>query len=252
MVYTLVTHQLESTKKRHSNMPSLALPQNPSSDLQQPSSSSESPSVSYEFRRFARKILRRAMKIIGKKESLQRNPIEFFRPNIEANGELKAHLDETRRDRCLCSGLDEAIKLPYYWGYIDKHEASQVLEDLGHGSFLLRQSGHVDFKFTVSFRCADSTVHARITKYKGQYCFKLADSRQFYSTSLAEFLEHFNKLERFLFDEPYLSKPVNRKRVFTLKEMCTAVIASKITLNTLEKLSLPSHNITEITQILER
>uniref|UniRef100_A0A1I7SGP1 SH2 domain-containing protein n=1 Tax=Bursaphelenchus xylophilus TaxID=6326 RepID=A0A1I7SGP1_BURXY len=172
---------------------------------------------------------------------LKQQPKPFF----------SAHLDATRRDRRLCNGLDEAIAVPYYWGHIDRHEAAQTLEGLGHGSFLLRDSSHPDFRFAVSFRCADSTVHARIARYKGNYSFKLDDSRRFCAPTLTKFVEHYNKLERFLFDEPYLSKPVFRRRVFSLKEMCNAVIASRVTLNNVDTLPLPSRNIREITQMLE-
>jgi suppressor of cytokine signaling 5 len=61
----------------------------------------------------------------------------------------------------ICPGLQEAVKFPFYFGSIDRHEAAKLLEGLAHGSFLLRDSSHRDFRFTVSFRVSEATVHAR-------------------------------------------------------------------------------------------
>lgn len=109
---------------------------------------------------------------------------------------LSAKLDATRNDRRLCAGYDEAITLPYYFGNIDRHEAVRLLDGLSHGSFLIRDSNHPDYRFAVSFRCADTTVHARIARYEGSYTFKLGDADRYSTTSLAKFVEHYNKLER--------------------------------------------------------
>lgn len=74
----------------------------------------------------------------------------------------------------MCPDLKDAIGFPFYFGSIDRHDAAKLLEGMEHGSFLLRDSSHRDFRFTVSFRVSDATVHARIGYNKGRYTFKVS------------------------------------------------------------------------------
>lgn len=158
-------------------------------------------------------------------------------PTVEATKDKSTNI--------ICPGLNEAITFPFYYGNIDRHEAAEVLDGLEHGYFLLRNSFHSDFFFAVSFRCSTSTVHARICYNNGRYTFKMDDSLRFSSQNLLEFLTHYNEVQssgsaQYVFDEPYLMKPVARKQVFSLQFLCTAAIASRCTPKGVKSLPLPN------------
>ncbi|KAI6189588.1 Suppressor of cytokine signaling 5-like protein [Aphelenchoides bicaudatus] len=144
-----------------------------------------------------------------------------------------------RSNAIMCPGLKDAVSFPFYFGPIDRHDAAKLLDGMEHGSFLLRDSSHNDFRFSVSFRVSDATVHARICYNKGKYTFKMDDSMRFSSTDLQSFLEHYNYTNRHIFDEPYLLKAKNRTQPFSLQSLCTATIVSRCTPNGLQTLPIP-------------
>ncbi|KAI6236758.1 Suppressor of cytokine signaling 6-like [Aphelenchoides besseyi] len=145
-----------------------------------------------------------------------------------------------RSDLPIFPGLYEAASLSYYFGNINRHDAVRILDGQKHGTFLLRDSSHPDYRFAVSFRNNESTVHARIQFNHGRYAFKL-DSKRFSSSSLAEFINNYKTTERKTYDEPYLLHAFSRKEPFSLKYLCTTAIVSKCSMPKLPNLNIPDY-----------
>ncbi|KAI6186863.1 Suppressor of cytokine signaling 6-like [Aphelenchoides besseyi] len=145
-----------------------------------------------------------------------------------------------RSDLPIFPGLYEAASLSYYFGNINRHDAVRILDGQKHGTFLLRDSSHPDYRFAVSFRNNESTVHARIQFNHGRYAFKL-DSKRFSSSSLADFITNYKTTERETYDEPYLLHAFSRKEPFSLKYLCTTAIVSKCSMRQLPNLNIPDY-----------
>lgn len=144
--------------------------------------------------------------------------------------------------------MKQIIQCPFYWGKIDRYEAEKLLVDKKEGTFLLRDSAHEGHLFSVSFRRFDRTLHARIEQWNGRFSFDARDPGFFSSSSVCGLIEHYKDPSHCMFFEPMLTIPLHRNVPFSLQQLCRAVICSRITYDSINKLHLP----TSIVMFLEQ
>ena len=59
----------------------------------------------------------------------------------------------------------------WYWGPVTAREAEQLLEGRPDGTFLLRDSSHDRYFFSLTFRSQDKTCHMRVERFNGCFSF---------------------------------------------------------------------------------
>uniref|UniRef100_A0A0N5C0J4 SH2 domain-containing protein n=1 Tax=Strongyloides papillosus TaxID=174720 RepID=A0A0N5C0J4_STREA len=137
--------------------------------------------------------------------------------------------------------MDKIINATYYWGPLDRNEAEKILNDLPDGTFLLRDSTQLDYKFTASFRRFERTLHARIDFSNGFYTFDVMDNEVFKSPTVSGLIKHYNDPRNCLFFEPLLAMPKRRDFVFSLQTIAAATVASNIKYKNIAKLPIPGY-----------
>lgn len=140
----------------------------------------------------------------------------------------------------LIPGQGEIVKLPFYWGKMDRYEAEALLADKPEGSFLLRDSAQDDFVFSVSFRRYSRSLHARIEETGHKFSFDCHDPGVHAAKSIRGLLDHYKDPLSCMFFEPMLLFPVNRKTTFSLQGLARTAICDRISYNDVSKLPLPT------------
>uniref|UniRef100_A0A0K0DYB1 SH2 domain-containing protein n=1 Tax=Strongyloides stercoralis TaxID=6248 RepID=A0A0K0DYB1_STRER len=137
--------------------------------------------------------------------------------------------------------MNKIINATYYWGSLDRNEAEEILNDLPDGTFLLRDSTQLDYKFTASFRRFERTLHARIDFSNGFYTFDVMDNEVYKSPTVSGLIKHYNDPRNCLFFEPLLAMPKKRDFIFSLQSIAVATIASNIKYKNINKLPIPGY-----------
>lgn len=135
--------------------------------------------------------------------------------------------------------LLEITNCPYYWGKIDMKEAERLLENLPLGTFLLRDSMHEDFLYSVSYRYYGSTYHSRIEQWNRRFSFNSKDIDVFDSSTVCGLIDYYKDFRHCTFFEPMLTAPLLRNFTFSLQQISRAVVCNKITYDDVDQLKLP-------------
>ena len=133
------------------------------------------------------------------------------------------------------------MNLSYYWGKIDQYEAEKILDKKPEGAFLLRDSSHEEFLFSVSYRRNGRTLHARIVQWKHKFSFLPRYCHHYPSLykcdTISGLLEHYN--DKTDFSVPILTNPIARTIAPTLQELARSVICTQTTYAGTNILHLP-------------
>ncbi|XP_068128865.1 suppressor of cytokine signaling 2 isoform X2 [Hyperolius riggenbachi] len=96
---------------------------------------------------------------------------EREKPQSAGNGEIsctcrRTGLREERRrpdykQRCTRSG--------WYWGHMTVNEAKEKLQDTAEGTFLVRDSSHMDYLLTISVKTSAGPTNLRIEYREGKF-----------------------------------------------------------------------------------
>lgn len=140
---------------------------------------------------------------------------------------------------CLVPDLLEIANCSFYWGKMDRYEAEKLLENKPEGTFLLRDSAQEEYLFSVSFRRYDRTLHARIEQWNHKFSFDPLDPGVFAASTVCGLIEHYKDPSCCMFFEPMLTIPLHRTFPFSLQHLSRAVICSRITYDSINKLMLP-------------
>ncbi|XP_022093145.1 suppressor of cytokine signaling 5-like [Acanthaster planci] len=140
---------------------------------------------------------------------------------------------------CLVPDQKSIIGSSFYWGKIDRFEADQLLENKPEGTFLLRDSAHDEFVFSVSFRRYGRTLHARIEQWKHKFSFDAHDPGVYSSDTISGLLKHYKDPTFCMFFEPMLTIPLPRPNPPSLQELARATICSYTTYDGIAHLALP-------------
>ncbi|KAK0410165.1 hypothetical protein QR680_004987 [Steinernema hermaphroditum] len=155
----------------------------------------------------------------------------------------------------LIPDLPSVLKASYYWGVMDRYEAEKLLENkpevihelfitiimalITLGTFLLRDSAQSDYLFSVSFRRYQRTLHARIEHLDNKFSFDIHDTSIFSAPTITALIENYKDPSKCLFFEPLLCTPLLRNSVFSLQNLCRAVISNNCTYESIGDLPLP-------------
>ena len=139
----------------------------------------------------------------------------------------------------------DIMNLCYYWRNIDRSKADAILANRPDGTFLLRDSGHEDFLYSVSYRRNRVTLHVRIEQRKHK--FKLFDYGTYYHqdesvsscsyNTISELLGHYK--DPSMWFEPVLTVHLPRTNPPSLKELARSVICTHTTYDSIDILILP-------------
>lgn len=141
------------------------------------------------------------------------------------------------------------FRYTWYWGSLKRTAAQKLLTGKPNGSFLVRDSETDNLQFTLSFRSAGVTLHSRINYRSGYWHIessKYESIGDLFEDTIRKSEEGFfcyvTPVNRLL--PPYvvrLTMPITRCfEVPSLQYLCKFVIRSKLNLNILAQLALPS------------
>ncbi|XP_038076209.1 suppressor of cytokine signaling 5-like [Patiria miniata] len=140
---------------------------------------------------------------------------------------------------CLVPDQKSIMGSSFYWGKIDRFEADLLLENKPEGTFLLRDSAHDEFVFSVSFRRYGRTLHARIEQWKHKFSFDAHDPGVYSSHTICGLLKHYKDPNFCMFFEPMLTIPLPRPNPPSLQELARATICSHTTYDGITHMALP-------------
>ncbi|XP_071800443.1 uncharacterized protein [Asterias amurensis] len=140
---------------------------------------------------------------------------------------------------CLVPDQKSIMDSSFYWGKIDRFEADLLLENKPEGTFLLRDSAHDEFVFSVSFRRYGRTLHARIEQWKHKFSFDAHDPGVYASDTICGLLKHYKDPNFCMFFEPMLTTPLPRPNPPSLQELARATICSNTSYDGITHLALP-------------
>lgn len=141
----------------------------------------------------------------------------------------------------LVPNLVSITNCPYYWGSLDRFEAEAILDEVKkEGSFLLRDSSHADYIFSVSFRRYNRSIHARIEESHHRFTFDSQDPGVFSSQSIQTLIRYFMDPRKCMVFDPMLVYPIHRKHPLSLRSLSRAVICDSLKYQDISALELPA------------
>ena len=144
---------------------------------------------------------------------------------------------------CLVQDQRGIMSLCYYWGNIGKDEADEILDNKPDGTFLLRDSSHEEFLFSVSYRNNGRTLHARIALWNHKFSFipyYCDHYTSLYSCdTVSGLLGYYDRAPDSQVLQPILTKPLARTNTPTLQALARSVICTQTTYSGINSLDLP-------------
>lgn len=153
---------------------------------------------------------------------------------------VKSILHSVPINSCIMPDLNEVINLRFFYSEIDRIKAEELLKDKPEGTFLLRDSSHPNYQFTVSFRRLNRSLHARIEKGKNnEFSFNINDPNSQKFESIKELFEKYKENKHTYIFSPVLTKGLSNPNPLTLKQLTKYKVLSTCNYHNLDQLPLP-------------
>ncbi|XP_039206143.1 cytokine-inducible SH2-containing protein-like [Crotalus tigris] len=91
----------------------------------------------------------------------------LLKPRLESN--LPQTQDPEKDLRCIARTLSFLQESGWYWGFMTPYEAKQLLQKMPEGTFLVRDSTHPSYLFTLSVKTIRDPANIRIEYVDGKF-----------------------------------------------------------------------------------
>lgn len=102
--------------------------------------------------------------------------IDRFQTKNNENNKSSSSIAHTANSKKSTVKFNPDIVNGWFWGAISRRDAEILLRDKEDGTFLVRESSHSRFVYSLTFRSNGKTMHTRIERVNGMYNFHSADS----------------------------------------------------------------------------